>query len=81
MLDIRAAQKKVHHESKRRQVPIQAAIDESALDLKELHLKNELEKKALRCRVKPDEIINKQRRYDITRVVISLKLREAEEKK
>ncbi len=42
MLDIRAAQKKVHHENKRRQVPIQAAIEESALDLKELHLKNEL---------------------------------------
>jgi hypothetical protein len=56
-------------------------IEESTLDLKELHLKNELQKKALRCRVKPDEVIDQQRRYDLTRVAVSMKLREAEEKK
>lgn len=75
MLDIRAAQKKIHKESKRKQMPIQAAIQESALDLKELHLKNELQKKALRCRVKPDDIIDRQRRYDVMRVAISMRLR------
>lgn len=31
--------------------------------------------------MKPDEVINKQRRYDLSRVIVSMTLRAAEEKK
>jgi hypothetical protein len=68
----------MHKLNKHKQPPIQAVIEESALDLKELHLKNELEKKVLRCRIKPDELIDKQRRYDVMRVSVSLQLKEVE---
>lgn len=35
-------------------------IEENALDIKELHLKNELLKVKLRCRVKADELIDEE---------------------
>ena len=38
--------------------PIQEVFEENALDIKELHLKNELEKAELRFRVKSDELID-----------------------
>ena len=56
-------------------------LEENALDIKELHLKNELLKMRLRCRVKSDELIDEQRKYDITRVIVSQKLKEIESKK
>lgn len=38
----------------RRVAPVQEVVEENALDIKELHLKNELLKIRLRCRVKSD---------------------------
>ena len=35
----------------------------------------------LRCRVKTDELIDEERRYDITRVIVSQKVKEVEAKK
>jgi hypothetical protein len=60
---------------------VQEVIEENALDIKELHVKNELLKMKLRCRVKADELIDEERRYDITRVIVSQKLKEIEGKK
>jgi hypothetical protein len=68
-------------DNKRKPAPIQEAIEEAALDIKELHLKNELEKKPLKCRVKADELIDQERHYDLTRVIVSQKVREVEKKK
>lgn len=35
----------------------------------------------LRCRVKSDELIDEERKYDTTRVIVSQKLKEIESKK
>ena len=56
---LEVAKKGLHiREPKRRPPPIQEVIEENALDIKELHLKNELLKMKLRCRVKSDELID-----------------------
>ena len=54
---------------------------EKALDIKDLHLKNELLMMRLRCMMKSDELIDEQRKYHIAWGIVSQKLKEIESKK